>query len=158
MIASLSGEVHMYGDTGEPKRKPSFGERMTSGCWPPVDALRNARKATMNGVYAAIIIIVVTLALVLLAPEYFGGPDMFWFVIGQAGIYALIGIFIWCNSRVAAILGLALFIADKIAQIGVVPFNPGNIIVAIAITLGFLHAIRGTFAHHRLKAAHDAAH
>jgi hypothetical protein len=79
-----------------------------------VDTLRNARKATMNDVYAAIIIIVVTLALVFLAPEYFGGPDMFWFVIGQAVIYALIGIFIWCNSRIAAILGLALFIADKI--------------------------------------------
>lgn len=147
----------MYGDTGEPRRKPSFGERMKASWWPPVDTLRNARKATMNGVYAVIIVVVFTSAAWFLAPQFFGGPDMFWFVIGQLGVYSLIGIFIWCNSRVAAILGLALFIADKIAQIGIVPFNPGNIIVSLAIILGFLHAIRGTFAHHRLKAAQGTA-
>lgn len=146
----------MYGDTGQPKRRLSFGERMTRSWWPPVDTLRNARKATMNGVYAVLIIVAFSLAGWFLAPQFVGGPDMFWFVIGQLGIYSIIGIFIWCNSRVAAILGLALFVADKIAQIGVVPFNPGYIIVSLAIILGFVHAIRGTFAHHRLKAAQGA--
>ncbi len=142
----------MHGDAGEPKRKPSFGERMTSGWWPPVDTLRNARKATMNGVYAVIIIVVITSLVVFLAPEYLGGPGMFWVVIGQLVIFALIGIFIWCNSRVAAILGMALFVADRVAQFGEIQYNPGNIIVMIAIGFMFLHAIRGTFAHHRLKA------
>jgi hypothetical protein len=144
----------MQNGAGEPRRKPTFGERW----WPPVDTLRSARKATMNGVYAVIIIVVLTSLLLFLAPEYFGGRDFFWVVVGQLGIFAVIGFFIWCNSRVAAILGMALFIADKIAQIGQVQFNPGNIIVMIALGLMFLHAIRGTFAHHRLKAAAGAAY
>lgn len=146
----------MYGETGEPKRKPSFGERMRSGWWPPVDTLRNARKATMNGVYAVIIIVVITALVAFLAPEYLGGPGMFWVVIVQLGIFALIGVFIWCNSRVAAVLGMALFIADRVAQFGEIQFNPGNIIVMIALAFMFLHAIRGTFAHHRLKATQGA--
>ena len=146
----------MYNDAGEQKRKPSFGERMKSSWWPAVDTLTGARKATMYGVHAVIIIVVVTSAALFLIPEYFVGPGMFWVVVGQLGIFALIGFFIWCNSRTAAVLGTAVFLADRIAQFGEVQFNPGNIVVMFALALGFLHAIRGTFAHHRLKAMQGA--
>src|SRR5690606_8947263 len=123
-----------------------------------VDTLAKARKAMMLGVYACAFVIALTLVALLLAPEMLGGSEMVVFVIGALVVYAIVGFFIWRNSRVAAIIGLALFALDKIVQFssGAINGSAFSIFVALAILTMFINSIRGTFAQHRLKQAEVA--
>jgi hypothetical protein len=144
-------------NTGGAVRKKSAVEHFKQLWWPALDSLKAARKATMMGVYAAGITIVLTLLVLFIAPAYLGSDAIFTVVVGIV-IYGAIGIFIWQNSRIAAVLGLAVFVLDKLVQLsqggGV---NGGSIVIMLAIGAMYASSIRGTFARRRLLAAGAAA-
>jgi hypothetical protein len=139
--------------TIEPKAKSSFQERLKKGWWPGITTIEEARKATMLGVYAVVINIALTIVFLAIMPEYFG-VDAIVFVVIQLAIYAVIGFFIWRNSRIAAVAGFVLFAIDKILQVGSGQLGAGAIIVIIAIGLMYISAVRGTFARHKMMQAH----
>ena len=55
-------------------------------------------------------------------------------------------------SRFAAVAGLALFIFERIAMVSQ-GFSFSSIFIAVAIILGFVNAIRGTYAYQKFKKA-----
>gem|GEM_PF-4323823 len=67
----------------------------------------------------------------------------------DAGLFALIAFGIYKMSRVAAVIGIALYLWGQLNQI--LATGNSNYILVILFTLYFIHAIRGTFAYHKLK-------
>ena len=140
-------------NVGATVRKKSMVEHIRQQWWPTLDTLKAARKATMMGVYAAGATVLLTLLVLFVAPEYLGDDAVVTVIVGVA-IYSAIGFFIWRNSRIAAVLGLAIFALDKVVQIAQGGFgNGGSALIMIAIAAMYANAVRGTFARHRLLAA-----
>ena len=67
----------------------------------------------------------------------------------DAGLFALIAFGIYKMSRLAAVLGLLLYLWGQLSQI--LATGKTNFILVILFTLYFIHGIRGTFAYHKLK-------
>ena len=140
-------------NAGGTVRKKSAMETFKQQWWPKLDTLKSARKATMLGVYAAGVTIVLTLLVLFIAPQYLGADAMFTVVVGVA-IYGAIGFFIWRNSRIAAVLGLVVFVLDKLVQLAQGGLgNAGSVVIIVAIVAMYANAVRGTFARRRLLAA-----
>lgn len=143
-------------NTGSTVRKKSAMETFKQQWWPTLDTLNGARKATMMGVYAAGVTIALTLLVLFIAPQYLGADAIFTVVIGVA-IYGAIGFFIWRNSRIAAVLGLVVFVLDKLVQLSQGGIgNAGSVVIMVAIVAMYANAVRGTFARRRLIAAGTA--
>jgi len=116
--------------------------------WPKVSDRKNAQFAITEAwvVSAALAVITALLATVeVLRPETDGpGAEAFVTPIVFAGI----AFGIYRKSRLAAISGLALYLAGRVYVLATVGPRVGfiNILVALA----FLHGVRGTFAYHKL--------
>ncbi|HEY1269106.1 MAG TPA: hypothetical protein VGH16_17740 [Candidatus Binatia bacterium] len=126
----------------------------TNFWWPDVSTIDGAKKASMNGVWAAVFTAVVT-ALVaswaLGAQAAAFGYITAWAFL-DAILFSVIALGIYKESRFAAVAGLSLFVIEKIDQFSHGPKTSG-IIMAIVLTLCYLAAIRGTYALRRLRAA-----
>jgi len=115
--------------------------------WPSVDNVKAAESAALGATSACLLIAVTDLAIGITAMVTHHpviGLDRW--VIVDAIAFLTIGAYIFSkHSRVAAVMGLLLFmveVAFKISQEGI-KFHP----IQFVFLLCFLHGIRGTFAY-----------
>ncbi|MBW4518560.1 MAG: hypothetical protein KME16_02345 [Scytolyngbya sp. HA4215-MV1] len=121
---------------------------------PPIETLSDAQKVARMGTWAACFVTGMTALLAIASivgvlPS--GVPINGWALI-DAGIFGAIAWGIYQMSRVAAVAGLVVYIAERIYMQVAAGAQPGaGLIVSIFITLAFINAVRGTFAYHRMK-------
>ena len=120
--------------------------------WPEISDLASAALAARQGAYVALVIAIATgLFAALASVQYSPTPkevlDSWAFV--DAGIFFFIAVGIFVNSRVAAVFGLLLYIAERIFLM--LSVGPKGLLVTVLFTLAFVSSIRGTVAVHRYR-------
>lgn len=112
-----------------------------SAWWADVSNREEARKAGMQGVWAAAIIAVITAIFAAVGPKL-GVPASF----VDAVIFAAIAGGIAIMSRIAAVAGLALYVVESLYKFSTIGFK--GVPLTIVLTIAFLNSVRGTFAFH----------
>lgn len=130
-----------------------FRNKLLAVLWPSADEDEGARRAAFQGVFAAgfsaAVALVAAVAAVL--GRGFWGANLSNFI--DAGIFALIAWRIRRMSRVAALVGSALYLIGRLsvslkspaASIALAPFEA-------VFALMYVNSIRGTFAYRRRHA------
>ena len=120
--------------------------------WPQITDAESARKAAYLGAGVAFWVAGLTAVFAVL-----GMLNVFKLLDGSAlvdaTIFAVIGFFVRSRmSRVAAVLGLAFYIIERVYMVTTKGASAGLGILAILFTLYFIAGVRGTFAYHRFAA------
>ena len=123
--------------------------------WIAINSKETARQVSRQAVWAAGLVAVITAAFAAFSisqqgtlPDNFPKADAwaFW----DAGFFAAIAWGIYKMSRVAAVAGLVLYVAEQILMRMDNPKASGSgIFLAVVIVLAFINGVRGTFAYHR---------
>jgi hypothetical protein len=125
-----------------------------NGLWPAVDTAEQARHAARQGMWAAVIVTAVTAFCVALAMSGTNPLPQTTFdasALVDAALFAAVAWGIHKGSRAAAVAGLVLYLIERAyfySQMGV---PKAGLFFSMALTLAFLHGVRGTFALHRLR-------
>jgi hypothetical protein len=111
--------------------------------WPDVSDLAGAEEGIKLGYWGAFFVAGSTTILSVLGALGLGLASLF-----DAAVFGLIGVGLLRKWRSAALVGLILFSVNFVMTVakGAAPS-----IVAVFILLGFIGAVRGTFAYHRLN-------
>ena len=124
-----------------------------NGFWPAIDSLATARQVARQGVWASILVAVITTIMIFVVQSLGGVEDVppldAWAFI-DVGLFVAIAIGINKMSRFAAVSGLSLYLLGRIyvwSQVGV----GSGLIFSILLSMAFLNAVRATFAYHRLR-------
>ena len=123
--------------------------------WPEIGNLADAEQASNQGFWAALVCAVVTALFATIAvasgSAVIGvGPVAF----ADAVVFAVIAWRTRARSKSFAVIGLALFVIEKIFQLATQPMSLSfGILVAVALLFAFINGVRGTFAYHRMKEA-----
>lgn len=138
----------------------SRNEKSRRSLWPAVDTEEQARYAARQGMWAAVIVAAVTaffVALVMAGVSPLPGTTFDASALLDAAIFAALAWGIYKDSRLAAVSGLGLFLLERVFFF--LETGPSNtdLILALALTLAFLHGVRGTFALHRLRTRANTA-
>lgn len=119
--------------------------------WPTIDDLESAKKAAHKGAAAAFVVTIVTGVVSLLAvrgvaifKELADGSGFI-----DAGLFIIIGFFIYRLSRIAAVIGLLLYVGEQVISIQSNGFRFS--IMMIILTSYFIAGVRGTFEYHHLN-------
>lgn len=131
---------------------------MKQWLWPDIQDVNDAEKAAKTGGGVAIFLCIANgiIALIVMAGAEFikdiiKDVDATAIFI-EAGIYLLIGIFLFRKSRIAAVIVAVLYPAEQVIMMGMTGrFN----FTAIFFGLCFINAVRGTFAYHNLRKLED---
>ena len=128
-------------------------DRAQSVWWPAVNDTDDARSAAKQGVWYALFFgtgtaVIATLNLAGVTNNLLGLDA---YAYGDAAVFLALAFFINRMSRIAAVLALAFYIAERLAQVLSGQIYGGGIAV-IFLGLFFVNAVRGTFAYHRLVA------
>lgn len=129
------------------QNNPPPNKKAANWFWPPVDSLNAAKEAAKQGAIAAAIVAGITAIVAILS--LFGLEITSLWALVDAALFALIAFGIYKLSRVAAVIGLTLYLWEQLSQI--LATGKTNIFLVVLFTLYFIHAIRGTFAYHKLK-------
>ncbi len=121
--------------------------------WPEIGNIADAEQASNAGFWAAVFCAVVT-AIVATVSAIAGktviGIDPV--AYGDAALFAVIAWRIRARSKTFAVIGLVLFVIEKIVQATTQPQTLGfGVFMAIVLLLSFATGVRGTFAYHRLR-------
>jgi hypothetical protein len=121
--------------------------------WPDVSLVEAARKATIQGMWAAIFVAGVTglFAAYALASGQKAAAYIDAWAFVDSVIFGAIAFGLYKESRFAAVAGLVIFIIEKIGQNLTAP-APSGIFVAVVIIICFTGAVRGTYALRKLRA------
>lgn len=119
-------------------------ESRWKGLWPDVADMESARAASRQGMWAAILVAVVT---GLVASFGLLGVDAWAFV--DVAVFGAIAFGIYRLSRFAAVAGLLLFIIERVTMFSQTMSSGG--ILAIVLLLAFGNGARGSFAYHKLR-------
>lgn len=121
--------------------------------WPTFGNIADTRQASNQGVIAAAVCAAMTAVVATisaLSSQSIMGISPLAYV--DAALFAIIAFFVWRRSRVAAVIGLALFAVEKIVQFATQPQAYFGIFVGVALLLAFINGVRGTFAYRRMLA------
>jgi len=129
--------------------KETWWQRGSKGLWPDVNILEGAKAASNCGYWAAVFVAGGTAFVILLGqlgyelePGHFGIE-----AIVDVTIFAAIAWGIARYSRFAAILGLVVFLLERLYSW--YSFGIGGMGVAAIFVLLFVNGIRGNFAYQR---------
>jgi hypothetical protein len=118
---------------------------------PAIWNLDSARSAAEQGVAAAVLIAVANLVFAGLVawgikplPMSEVGPEA---PIIASAMYVALACGIHAMSRVAAVLGLLLYLGDRVMLWGEIGPRAGGTIISVFLALMFANAVRGTFAY-----------
>jgi hypothetical protein len=100
-----------------------------------------AQSAARQGVVAALFVTGATTLFVILKLSSVTA-------LVDAVLFAVIAWRIWKMSRAWALIGLLLFVVEKVYWVYV--RGPKGIVMSVIILLGFITSVRGTFAYARL--------
>jgi hypothetical protein len=128
--------------------------RFQRAWWPTLDSAETAKKAAHQGAYYALFIALVLSTITTLnlrgITDNFMNLDAWAYV--DATMFLLLGVFILRMSRTAALLALALYIAERAYGMA----NGQNVgLVAIVFGLFFVNAVRGTSAYRQFTVNAD---
>lgn len=119
--------------------------------WPTIDDLESAKKAAHKGAAAAFVITIVTGVVSFLAVQgvaiFKELTDASSFI--DAGLFLVIGFFIYRLSRIAAVIGLLLYIGEQVISIQTHGFRFS--VMMILLTSYFIAGVRGTFEYHNMN-------
>lgn len=150
---------------GGRRDEPTVDDLLTddpNGFWllPATWDVNSARSAARQGIAAAVLVAVVNLVIAVLIDggiEPFSGlgvrPESA--IIGSA-IYVAIACGIFAMSRVAAVLGLLLYVVDRSMTWSMSYPSVGGIIISVVLALMFANAVRGTFAYREFTRVRSA--
>lgn len=125
--------------------------------FPSVDSLEAAKQAAYQGRAAAILVAVITTAFILISIAFGGSlgagmPQVDAWAFWDVGLFVAIAFGIHKLSRVAAVAGLLIYLAEQILMRAANPsMSASGIAVAVCFVLAFVNGIRGTFAYHQLR-------
>ncbi len=130
----------------------SSSTKQPNNFWPEINSLETAKTAAHQGVWAAVLVAIFNTILILISitmETANTAPISAWGFI-DVGIFVAIAIGIYKLSRIAAVIGLSLYLIGRIVLMISVG---GNVASALAILfiLAFMNSVRGTFAYHRLR-------
>lgn len=113
-----------------------------------------ALKAIKAGSIAGFIAVIITFVMMIIAMNnnidsgqlaFLNDPTIFIALL----MYVLLSLGVWYKSRVAAVILLCLYIADKIYMF---PETKGSgLLISILFIYYFAKAMQGTFVYHKLK-------
>lgn len=121
---------------------------MSAWYWEDVTSVSGAEKAMNGGFWAALFVAIITS---LVASLSFAGVHIFGIGASaflDAALFAAIAFGIKRKSRFAAVVGLCLYVLERIYMLQ--RGGAGGIVMGILLTLLFINAVRGAFAYHRL--------
>lgn len=116
---------------------------------PKITDLKSAQSAARQGTAVCIVIMIFSSVIVAISSATEGGKPSQEFIFMMI-IYGLIAFLTYKMSRVAAILGLLIYLGDRLVLIASSGLK-ANYVVAIFFIFAFINSIRGTFAYHRLR-------
>lgn len=120
--------------------------------WWALRTLDDMKAAARVGVGAAIFCGTATIAVATL--NLIGVTDQFMHIDAgayvDAVVWMVVAFFLWRMSRVAALVAVAEFVLGKAIQIANHDLDFGGGVLAIAMTLLFIHTVRATFKYHRM--------
>lgn len=127
-----------------------------SGFWDRIDSLATAKATAMQGFWAAIFVASITVVMVMISltmgglPE--GMPQIDAWAFWDAGIFVAIAWGIHRMSRVAAVMGLVLYIVSQVVMRATTPeASASGLWFAALFVLAFVNGVRGTFAYHAIR-------
>lgn len=117
--------------------------------WPDVSTLEQAKAAAVGGAMVACLVAMVTLGVTLygIYDQPVLGITAWAFV--DVVLFAIIALGIWRLSRAAAVAGLTLYLIEQFYMWATT--GPKAPVMVILFTLFLFHAVRGTFAYHKLS-------
>ena len=116
--------------------------------WPKITGLESAKRAARQGVWAAMITVVTTSVVVVLAHAGFPIADLGVEALVDAALFLIVAWGIHKMSRTAAVGGLSLYLLEQIymwSQDG-----PRGLPLVGILALMYINAIRGTFQYHKI--------
>lgn len=140
----------VHGEAAAPETGPAGEAAKPAGksnwMWPSITDRDSARQAALQGMWAAYWCAGITTAVALAGMAGLRALPVGAEALFDAAIFAAIGWGISRMSRCAAVAGLLLYVAERILMWQV--NGPVGIFMAVAFTLCFIGAVRGTFAFH----------
>jgi hypothetical protein len=126
--------------------------------WPTLDDVAGAKATARQAAWFAVFVGSVTALIAVLnltkVLDNFMGLDAWAFI--DAGAFFLLSIFMFRMSRIAFVLALALYLAERAMLLA--SGEGGNLLVAIAFILIYVNGVRGAFAWRRFtRAVSDGA-
>jgi hypothetical protein len=122
--------------------------------WSKIDNVADAIEASNLGFWAAVFVAVVTTifaTVTLVLKKDIAGINPLAYI--DAVLFAIIAWRIRRRSRAFAVIGLCLFVLEKVVQFSTQPqLVSFALFMAVVITLLFINGVRGTFAFHKLSA------
>lgn len=116
---------------------------------PTITDLKSAQDAARQGTAVCVLIIIFSLVIVAISTATVGGTPSQGFIAMMIA-YGLIAFLIYRMSRVAAILGLMIYLGERLVLLAKYGMS-GNFILTIFFIFAFINSIRGTFAYHRFR-------
>lgn len=116
--------------------------------WPTITGLESAKQSARQGVWASMVVAVVTAGVAILS--HVGVPilDFNLEALVDAALFAIVAWGIHKMSRTAAVGGLGLYLIERIYMWS--NHGPKGFIWVVIITLMYINAIRGTFQYHKI--------
>jgi hypothetical protein len=120
--------------------------------WPDVADRSSAVKAIKSGYWAAVFVASVTAAIALIS-LFVHKPILGIDGLGlfDAVMFAAIAFGIDRKSRAAAVIGLVLYVLERVYMTATNGASASAGIMTIILTLSFVHGIRGTFAYKKFE-------
>jgi hypothetical protein len=123
--------------------------------FPEIYDLQSAQSAANQGTGVCIAIIIVSWIFSVIFSATGNAPN-YQLLIAASIVYGLIAWLISKMSRLAAMSGLILYLADRVAIIAQNGGNSGSYVIMAFFILAFVNSIRGTFAYHRIRVDRQA--
>lgn len=123
---------------------------MANPFWPSVDTIEESKKACKSAAGISFFVAIVTAAVVMVQTsgkiKIIEGFNQWAYL--DAGLFFIIGLGLcWC-SRIAALSGLLLYVAERVIMIQQTGMRASQMILPVIITLIFVAGVRGAFAYH----------
>lgn len=116
--------------------------------WPKITGLESAKRAARQGVWAAMITVVVTSVFVILAHAGVQVFDIGTEALVDAALFLIIAWGIHRMSRTAAVGGLGLYLLEQIHMWSTQ--GPKGLPLVAILALMYINAIRGAFQYHKI--------
>ncbi len=124
-----------------------------NGLWPVLDTPDKARAACRSGAAAGLLVTSATFVFAVLGTagvEFAVQLGMDASAFGEGAVFALLSWGMFKCSRIASVLAAILFFVERIVM-ALNGIGGGGTLLALVILLGFVGAVRGSFAWHQFR-------
>ncbi len=115
--------------------------------YPQITDLESAREASHQGVWACAAVAGVTLLFYGLTHFNINPLRLTSYALIDSALFLLLGVGIYRKSRTAAVLGLALYVLERI--FGSIEYGFKGSAVLVLVVIAFVNSVRGTFAYRK---------